>query len=136
MNRRERKIGLLEKALVTVLVISAFYSCRQDDAVIVPEPALPAVVSFHQHILPLFHANCALSGCHNGLNPNVHLNLTDSVAYKQLFVKHEIDTINPSNSFLYQQMTSTGTPMPPTGKLSDYDIKLVLKWLNEKAPDN
>ncbi len=116
--------------------ISALFSCRTDSPVIIPTPALPAVVYFHKDIVPIFHSNCALAGCHNGSNVNIRLNLQDTVAYNQLFLHHEIDTITPIQSFLYQQMTSGATPMPPSGKLSDYDIALVLKWITQKAKNN
>ena len=97
---------------------------------------LPDTVSFQTHILPVFRANCSIPGCHSGGSPSGNLNLSDSVAYDRLFAKHEIDTLNPPKSILYIQMNSTGTPMPPTGRLGDYEVELVLKWIQQGAKNN
>jgi hypothetical protein len=114
------------------VVMTVFYQCRHE-----PEAQpLPDTVSFSTDILPLFDRYCNSMDCHAGGSPSAHLNLSDAVAYDQLFVKHEIDTLQPTQSFLYEQMNSGGTPMPPSGRLSDYDVNLVLKWIEQGAKRN
>jgi hypothetical protein len=119
-------------AAAVFAAVTAFYSCTYDS---VTQP-LPGVVSFNSHILPLFRQECSIPDCHKGANPTANLNLSDSLAYDQLFAKHEIDTLIPTHSLLYIQMNSIGTPMPPTGRLGDYEVNLVLKWIEQGAKRN
>ena len=99
-----------------------------------PAYILPSTVSFHQHIIPMFNQYCNNGGCHS--NPG-HLILTDSLAYSSLFSRQDLDTINPpEQSVLYVSMNSVQPAMPPTGRLSDYNVALVLKWIQQKAKDN
>lgn len=95
-------------------------------------------VSFSKNILPIFNAHCIDAGCHSGSSPASNLNLEASVAYTQL-MRHGsgfIDTTNANYSLLYAQMNSVSTPMPPTGKLDDCTLNLVLKWIQQKAKNN
>lgn len=112
--------------------VTVFYQCTYESM----SPALPDTVSFSGHILPLLRQNCSIIDCHSGGNPTANLNLSDAVAYDQLFAKHEIDTLDPSHSLLYIQMNSLGTPMPPSGRLGDYEVNLVLKWITQGAKRN
>lgn len=111
-------------------------SCRKDYPFTEKKILLPDSVSFHQYIIPIFNANCNNTGCHSGASPKAHLNLSPNVAYSQLFSKSEIDTLQPTQSVLYIELVSTSNQMPPMGRLSDYDIALVLKWIQQKAKNN
>jgi hypothetical protein len=122
------------KAVILLIVVTAFSNCKKDNTA--TQPSLPAVVSFSGNIVPIFTTYCSISGCHTGTASAASMNLSASVAYAQLFHKHEIDTITPTNSMLYIRMNATASPMPPSGKLSSYDISLVLKWIQQKAKDN
>ena len=117
-----------------VLFIITVSNCRKDRGDLYRP--LPDVPSFHNDIVPMFNSYCALSGCHEGGSPAGNLNLTAGVAYNQLFLRHEIDTITPANSNLYQRMSGSGFIMPPTGKLNHYYYDLVLKWIQQKAKNN
>jgi len=108
-----------------------------------PNPAksiqpLPDTVSFHKNIQPIFTNNCNNNGCHAGTIPSNRINLDSSVAYSQLLKNGSgyVDTINPSNSVIYVSIISVSNPMPPTGKLDDYSIQLVLKWIQQGAKNN
>ena len=120
--------------MVVAVVAATVLSCTHKPTETLP--VLPATVSFQGNILPLFASNCSTTGCHAGSSPAANLDLTAVNAYVRLFAKKEIDTVNPSNSFLYMTMNSTGTPMPPTGKLGANDIGLVLKWIQQGARNN
>jgi hypothetical protein len=115
-----------------VLLVVAIASGCKKEAAVAPLPPLPAVVSFGGHIQPFFSSTCAVSGCHTGSSPAAGLNLTASVAYNDLFLKHEIDTLSPTSSNLYIFMNSN---MPPSGKVP-YDLALVLKWIQQGAKNN
>ena len=96
------------------------------------------VVSFSQHIQPIFRQNCALSGCHNSISHEGGLNLDSAFAYQNLFATGSgyIDTTDPTSSLLYSQMRSVSLPMPPTGLLDSCTTKMVLKWITQKALNN
>ena len=128
--------GNKKQVLTAILIITSayFFSCKKKTTP-TPTQSLPAVVSFNNDIMSVFNAHCNTSGCHSGGSPAAGLNLSQSVAYSQLFTKHEIDTANVSNSNLYIQVASG--QMPQTGgKLSDYNISLILKWIQQKAKNN
>ena len=125
-----------KQVLVAILIVTSacFFSCKKKTAP-TPTQTLPAIVSFSNDIMPVFNAHCITSGCHVGGSPSAGLNLSQSVAYSQLFTKHEIDTTNASNSNLYIEVASG--QMPQTGgKLSDYNIGLIQKWIQQKAKNN
>lgn len=97
-----------------------------------------AIISFKNDLIPVFTSSCALSGCHTGPSPEGHLVLDSAVAFANLSKPGSgyIDTSAPESSLLYTSLLSTTEPMPPTGKLNDCNLKMILKWLREKAPDN
>ena len=94
-------------------------------------------ISFVRDVQPIFQAGC-VAGCHTGGSPQGHLSLDSAVAYAELWRSGtgNIDTLNPTASLLYSSMVSATSPMPPSGKLDDCKLKLVLKWLQQKAQNN
>ena len=108
-----------------------------------PAPAkvvlpLPDTVSFHKDIQPIFTNNCNNEGCHSGNIPSNRINLDSSFAYSQLTKGGSgyVDPINPQNSVIYVSIISVSNPMPPSRKLSDYNIQVVLKWIQQGAKNN
>ncbi|HNQ61750.1 MAG TPA: hypothetical protein PKJ62_05120 [Bacteroidia bacterium] len=116
------------------LLISCSYKKEQ----IKPVCDLPDVVSFSNDILPIFNANCGLSGCHSGSSPEGNLDLTTTNAYAQLTSGSSgyVDTVNPELSVLIASMRSVSDPMPPSGNLDDCNINLIMKWIGQSAPNN
>ena len=108
-------------------------ACRHDAEI---TPAITGPVSFHGQVLPLLHANCALSGCHAGTSPQSGINFEDSVAYSTLFTKHLVDTLHPAQSLIVLQINSVSTPMPPSGLMSQGKRDLVLAWIQQGAKNN
>lgn len=108
----------------------AMGSCRKDYFGQPPIPAGP--ISFNKEILPILETNCAKSGCHvpGGQTPD----LTTPNAYNDLtglgYVSPS-DSMAPSQSILYQKLTAGSKPMPPSGKLSAYNLNLILTWIKQ-----
>ena len=121
-------------AAILFVVAIIFSHCKKVSAPI--DCHLPATVSFSHDILPIFNASCSTSGCHTSPSPKASLNLSAGVAYSQLFAKSEVDTLNPEKSLLYYHMNSFSGPMPPSGRLDNCTIKLVLRWIDQKAKNN
>ena len=98
----------------------------------------PAVVSFSRDIQPIFDAHCAMIDCHAGALPAGNLNLEAGLSYAKLHHPGSgyIDTLKPTFSVLYAQMISVTNPMPPTGKLDDCTLGLILGWMGQGAKNN
>jgi hypothetical protein len=118
---------------ILCLFILPLLNCER--SVYIP-PVVPDTVSFKKHIIPLFNNYCNSSGCHSGLDPQGNLNLEPAHAYAELWKKKMIDTIHPTNSLLYFQMTSVDKPMPPSGVLDTFYLKEVLRWIEQGGKNN
>ncbi|HET6225086.1 MAG TPA: hypothetical protein VFF27_02330 [Bacteroidia bacterium] len=126
----------MRKTLFFAVILCS--SCKYEKAEPLIACETPSVVSFQKDIQPIFDAHCNTAGCHSGSNPEGNLNLEPSQSYAQLWKKGKgyIDTLNPKFSVFYASMNSTSNPMPPTGKLDACTLALVLKWIEQKAPNN
>jgi hypothetical protein len=96
---------------------------------------ITAPVSFAADILPVFEANCSMSGCHSsgGTAPD----LTAEKAYTSLGNGGYMDPANPENSNLYLWITGAkGTPMPPGAANPSNINSLVLAWIQQGAQNN
>lgn len=118
------------------IILLLFTACKYDK--VQPACSIPESVSFSRDLEPIFTGNCALANCHSGSHPQYNLNLSTPDAYASLTQpgKGYVDTINPKFSILYTMLTSSSTPMPPTGKLDDCKINTILKWIEQKAKNN
>jgi hypothetical protein len=135
MNKRNVLIPISKRGVVFILLsglVISLSTCEKN--AIAPAPiVLPAVVSYNGDIQPLFGLYCTMSGCHSGPNPSSRLDLTPVNSYNALFKRNEINISNPANSRLY---TALSSPMPPWGKLIDYDTQIILKWIQQGAQNN
>jgi hypothetical protein len=119
--------------LGAVLLITGLSGCYKD--VISPgqDPnGPPQQVSFSGDLVPIFTANCALGGCHDGTAHNPVL--TADEAYGSILNGGFINTVVPTNSILYGEVKSG--EMPPTGALKATDIQKILDWIRNGAPNN
>lgn len=120
----------------TCLVL-LFSGCRKDSGpVIIPPPVVPPV-SFSQDIQPIFDVACI--SCHNEWHAS--LNLQDSVSWRELWTTGAnapyVDTLNPLQSILHLRLTGAQLPaMPPSTPLTQAEIDLIDKWMEEGARDN
>lgn len=99
---------------------------------------LPEVVSFSKDIQPILNNNCNTANCHTGSAPEGNLNLDPAFAYNQITNPKNgyIDTLDPSSSLFYTQLISVNNPMPPSGKMDDCNIKMILKWIQQGVENN
>ncbi|MGZ4053693.1 MAG: hypothetical protein ACXVPY_05610 [Bacteroidia bacterium] len=125
--------------IIFSLVIGVtIFSCTYEKGSITKECDLPTTVSFSQDLLPIFNSQCSISGCHTSATHAGGLNLEPAAAYSALLQSGSgyVDTLNPTFSILYNKLTTTSGPMPPGGALDNCKIKLVLKWIQQKAKNN
>jgi hypothetical protein len=133
----------MKKIIVPTLVLGSMLffvitGCEKDITLIIkPEPVeITDTVSFTHDLVPLFAANCALSGCHaDGGHVPV---LTPAKAYNSLIGGNYVDKAAPENSTLYRWLTGQLSPPMPMGRPnnpSDINDK-VLAWIKQGAQKN
>jgi hypothetical protein len=128
------KVILLLALFIILLVIPG---CQKDTTVIVPTvTTVTKTVLFSKDIVPLFTANCALSGCHasGGHIPN----LTAGQAYNSLLNGNYVNKATAESSILYKRLTGVLSPAMPLGAASNpSNINgLVLAWIKQGAKNN
>ena len=99
------------------------------------EPETPSV-SFSGDVAPLFQAKC--QACHN---QGTSLGGWDSSSFEAVTTTGNSGPVvvagDTTNSILAQRVTgSQGGIMPPTGKMSDAEIQIILDWIAAGAPEN
>jgi hypothetical protein len=120
-------------SLTSVFLITGLSGCYKDIISPGQDPnGPPQQVSFSGDLIPLFEANCALSGCHDGTAHNPAL--TADKAYSSIVNGGFINTLVPANSILYGEVKSGD--MPPTGALKASDAQKILDWIRNGAPNN
>jgi hypothetical protein len=95
--------------------------------------APPQAVSFTGDLVPIFVANCATAGCHDGV-PAHNPALTSDKAYNALIGGGYVNTTVPASSIIYGEVKSGN--MPPAGALKASDIQKILDWIRNGAPNN
>jgi len=119
--------------LAAVAVITGLSGCYKDIISPGQDPnGPPQQVSFSGDLVPIFTANCALSGCHDGTAHNP--NLTASGAYNGIMSGGYVNTLIPTSSILYSEVKSGS--MPPAGALKATDTQKILDWIRNGAPNN
>jgi hypothetical protein len=77
-------------------------------------------VSYADQIRPIIDTNCQLSGCHGSA-----AGIPTYATYSDVKARESLIKMRTSNK-----------SMPPTGPLSDADIKLISDWVDQGAPNN
>lgn len=116
------------KLLVFVFIVTFSQSCEWEQREPIDEGDLPEVVSFYDHIVPIFEAKC--TQCHNGTTPP---NLTYDNAYLELTAGGYINTDDPAGSKLYKSIDIGGSMYQYA---NDLDRAHILKWIQQGAEEN
>jgi len=103
---------------------------------ITPGPTSTAgAISFSKDVLPIFETKCKV--CHGKLGG------WDASSYQTVMTTGDHAPVvipgDAQNSLLTQKLLGTqkqGVVMPPTGKLSEAEIQVILNWIAAGAPDN
>jgi cytochrome c oxidase cbb3-type subunit 3 len=97
-------------------------------------PSTTAAPTFEKDILPIFTAKCTM--CHGSLGG------WDASSYKKVMSTGDNGPVviakDTAGSLLAQKLLgtqTTGTIMPPGGKLTDAEIQLILDWITAGAPE-
>lgn len=131
----------MKKIIITAAALGGLFiaGCQKDTTLIIkPVPVvITKVVSFSKDLVPLFTANCALSGCHatGGHAPN----LMADKAYSSLMDDPDFVLVKDAeNSTLYKRLTGKLSPAMPMGKTTNPGNinNLVLAWIKQGAKKN
>lgn len=147
-----RKSWVFGLPIVVAILMIINAGCRHSDAVIpavnttggqndttsTPNPPNNPVqpdtgICFERDILPIFISNCAKSGCHDAQARSEGYQFTDynSIVAKKFFPG------NANATELYRKITESDhdevMPPPPSPRLTDNQVYLVRRWINEGA---
>ena len=124
---------------IAVLMIAIISGCRKDSTLIVKLKTVEVkdTVYFAKDLVPIFVANCALSGCHgSGAKAPI---LTADKAYASLMANPDyINVKDPESSELYAFLTGAKSPAMPMGKPANPSNLngLLLAWIKQGANKN
>ena len=91
-------------------------------------------ITFQNDIIPIFNANCSVTGCH--VSGSISPNLTSDKAYNSLISGGFINTSVPRNSELYLWVSGQkNTPMP-VGGVNNTIKATILAWIEQGALNN
>jgi WD40 repeat protein len=112
---------------------------RADEPSPKKEKELPAQVSYYKDVRPLFAVHC--QGCHQPAKPQGGYVMTSHAALFKTTDKEEPGIVagKPAECSVIAEITpKNGKAKMPKGKppLSDYDIKLISRWIEQGAKDD
>jgi mono/diheme cytochrome c family protein len=120
--------------IATCLVVSSFTACKHESFVGPIDPNNPSdTVCFESEILPLFISSCTYSGCHNEASAEDGVVL---ISYSTIMNTGDVKPGNAKDSKIYEVLNEDGDdrmPQAPYDKLSDAQIALVKKWIDQGA---
>lgn len=94
----------------------------------------PDTLYFLRDVLPVFLSSCGFDLCHDaGTQSGGHI----FTSYTSITSPSLITPFEPDNSLLYQKITETNLsnvmPPSPRGPLSDRNIEVIRKWIEQGA---
>jgi len=97
-----------------------------------------SIVYFQQQVLPIFQSNCAQSGCHNAQTAQKGI-ILDS--YQNIMATGDIKKDKPRDSKIMKKGILEDDPddimpPPPAQPLTQTQIALILKWIEQGALNN
>ena len=128
------------KRIFSVIVCCVILaSCNKDEGPFYPvvnSQADTNTVSYSKDVQPVFNSYCV--ACHT--EQHAKLNLRSCCSYEQLLETgvsaSYIDTVSPENSNLYKHLSGSLSMMPPSGKLTEAQIRIIKNWISQGGKNN
>jgi mono/diheme cytochrome c family protein len=101
----------------------------------VPAAPTPGVISFSADVFPIFEQKCV--SCHGtlgGWDATNYAAVMTSGDHAPVIIPGDVESSLLAQKLLGTQ--STGAIMPPSGKLPDSEIQVILDWIAAGAPEN
>ena len=133
MSKKMIAIALILVASCVVLITG----CYKVTTLTIPNNGeVTTTVSLASDLIPIFAANCSISGCHNsgGLKPD----LTAAKVYNTLINGNYVDLGTPENSEIYLWLTGKRAATMPEGAANNPSNinNLILAWIKQGAKNN
>ncbi len=115
------------KIISVLFIISLIHSCASDSSEDFTDP-IPDMVNYTNHVKPIISSNCI--SCHNSnANP---------IAPFPLETYDEVRDKTENENLLARIQLPDGATliMPPSGKMSQTKIDIILKWKNQGYKEN
>ncbi|MBU2649947.1 MAG: hypothetical protein KKA81_03355 [Bacteroidetes bacterium] len=97
-------------------------------------PCDPDTIYFEKDLLPILQSNCAKPDCHDAITAQDGVRLTD---YNSVMQTGDVQPFDPGNSEIYEVVIETDPdkrmPPPPGSPLTQEQINIILKWINQGA---
>jgi len=118
------------KVTFLVLISALFIQSCEYEWIVPEDPEMPEVVSYSNHIQPIFDRSCNMSGCHSSGGPAP--NLESDKSYNALLSGGYVNVEDPESSSLYTSIRF--------GSMKAYaqpgDDAYILKWIEQGALNN
>ncbi|GAB4379839.1 MAG: hypothetical protein Kow0042_29620 [Calditrichia bacterium] len=142
MNFKMGMNRLIKYGIIVGLICGiTFFQCNKKSTSPEEDIYPDSLLSYSQHILPIFEDHCAISGCHAPPNPQKGLDLSRSSP--NIYNSNSRQVIFPNdaeNSPLYLVLIGQDLVSPPMpyqrGSLSEAKIRAIKTWINEGAFTN
>jgi mono/diheme cytochrome c family protein len=128
---------LIAFSFLSVISALLVWSCTKDKtprpgATTITEPCDPTKIYFQTQVMPIFNANCAMSGCHDAATRQDGVNLSSYDG-----IRNEVRPGNPGDSDIMEMITEDEEdermPPAPRPRLSAEQISIISKWIQQGA---
>jgi hypothetical protein len=131
--------------VVVVLVLMMLPACEHDSLIMDPGPidtmpvdtirtCHPDTIYFERDVLPIVLSSCGMALCHDAVTKQEGLQYT---SYQTIMETGKVVPFQPLQSQFYTQMTETNLslvmPPSPRGPISDTNIAVIRKWIEQGA---
>ena len=132
---------MMKAIIYSFLVIFSIVACQHDPikkvGLVEPITCDPDTVYFENDIFPIIQSNCTFSDCHGNGSAQDGVDLT---SYASIISTADVRPFNLDGSDLYEVITDTDLdkrmPYMPNDPLSDAQIAMIAKWINQGALNN
>ena len=130
-----------KRIFVFTILATVIVSSKKDSGPYIiepPPPPVPVLISYSIEIQPILDFYCI--SCHDENHPT--LNLKACCSWYELWTTGTnapyLDTVNPSQSVLYERITGVISPQMPIGgpTLTQSEMDKILQWIQEGATNN
>lgn len=131
-------------AVTVLLFIGLLFSCKHylpppnpgGGPVGPTTPCDANTIYFQQQVLPILLSNCTMAGCHDAAS---HQDGIVLVSYTTVMSTGGVRPGQPGSSKLYEVLLKTDPsdrmPRPPAAPLSQSQIAIIYKWIQQGAKD-
>ncbi len=123
--KREETLAIIVFLFVTVS--ACYYDNKEELYQNFPQACDTSNTTFSATILPIMHQSCAIPNCHVGVMPQSSLDLS---------TYGDVQIIGLDGRLVGTVTGSSGLIMPPSGPLTQCEVKKIKKWVQNGVQNN